>query len=174
MTPLDGCFDVASWNRSIIIKIEGYATLNNSIFFRDFVEEMLKQGFRDFIIDLSACKGMDSTFMGVIASVANLGVEEKEAAPDTKAQTKVTLVNTRPYHQKLLDSLGISCLFCITKQPVQLPTVTMTRLTETKYDPTTRLQVIQQAHKYLASLNQGNTKKFGDFLKLLQQELNSE
>ena len=147
-------FKVASWNENIIVKVMGYATQNNSLFFRDFVENMLKKGYRKFTVDLSSCKGMDSTFMGVL-----IGMVEN-----------VQLINTNRYHRSLLDGLGISRLLSIVKEPVSLPDLKMVTLQETSYDPNRRLKMICDVHQHLAKLNAQNAQMFGEFLRPFDDE----
>lgn len=173
MVKLHGCFHVASWKNSIVIKVEGFATLNNSLFFHDFVDEMLREGFFDFIIDLSSCKGMDSTFMGVLVGVLNFKktmLREPEKY-DFFCDPYVTIVNANTYHHKLLDGLGISQVLSIKTTPVKLPDVEMRTLKEERYDPQKRMKMIQEAHCHLMKLNAKNEKEFGQFLKLLEEEL---
>ena len=167
MAKIRGCFHVAAWDSNILIQVEGYATLNNSIFFKEFVEQMLQKGFRDFIVDLSLCQGMDSTFMGVLVGIKFFfqDTDQSDCYP------RVTLINLTNYHQNLLDTLGISAVLEIKKTPIQLPNIPMTTLQETRPDTKVRLKIIREAHQYLVSLNEKNKKIFTEFLRMLDQEL---
>ena len=95
-----GTFLTASYQSYILIKVEGWAIQNNSLFFKDFIDKMVAVGFHNFVIDLEDCKGMDSTFMGTLLYIIN----------QTKvgANSPITLVNTNDEHRELLKNLGIN------------------------------------------------------------------
>lgn len=160
MPNLPGCFRVAGWNKNIIIVVDGYATQDNSFFFREFVEKMLREGFQNFIIDFSLCKGMDSTFMGVLPGILNFS-----------DKTQLTLVNLSPQLKGLLDGLGLSQILTIKKEKMTLPNVPLETLAEFKYSKEARIKMILEAHKKLVAISPENAQKFGDFIELLSEEL---
>ncbi len=45
------------------------ATLTVAVSFKDFLNVLIEEGSRKFIIDLSSCEYIDSTFLGAIVSV---------------------------------------------------------------------------------------------------------
>jgi len=49
------------------IKISGRANFTSSIDFKVLLNELLAKGFNTFVLDLSECVLMDSTFLGVLA-----------------------------------------------------------------------------------------------------------
>lgn len=165
---MSGSFLVAVWGTKILIQVKGNATLNNSLFFRDFVENMLKEGFQEFIIDLALCKGMDSTFMGVLVGLTK---EVKNSTHTGGTFPQVMLINLKEYHQKLLDNLGISQVLAIHKSPIALPSIPMKTIPEKQYDLQTRVAFIQEAHRSLVSLQSKYQKQFEEFLATLEQEV---
>lgn len=52
------------------VKIVGRANFSTSIDFKALINELEKQGFTCYILDLSECVLMDSTFLGVMAGLA--------------------------------------------------------------------------------------------------------
>ena len=49
------------------IRIIGRANFTSSIDFKALVTELSQRGFQRFVLDLSECVLMDSTFLGVLA-----------------------------------------------------------------------------------------------------------
>jgi anti-anti-sigma factor len=45
------------------------ATLTKAVSFKDFLTLLIEEGAKKFIIDLSSCEYIDSTFLGAIVSV---------------------------------------------------------------------------------------------------------
>mgnify|MGYP003889460409 CR=1 FL=1 len=60
-----GVFDGFSW-----IRCEGKGSFLNSSILKSFADQRLAAGERSLVVDLSACTGMDSTFMGTLAGIA--------------------------------------------------------------------------------------------------------
>ena len=58
---------VFAGNEFIAIRIIGRANLNSTVDFRTLVNELAQKGYRYFILDLSECILMDSSFLGVLA-----------------------------------------------------------------------------------------------------------
>src|SRR5277367_1755719 len=54
-------------NRFACIKISGRANFTSSIDFKNVLTELYQEGFRYFVLELSECILMDSTFLGVLA-----------------------------------------------------------------------------------------------------------
>lgn len=167
---INGRFHIAIWESKILIKVEGFAAQNNSLFFCEFVEKMLQEGFKDFIIDLSCCKSMDSTFMGVLVSV----IRPEPKGNGNEDSTSVTIINSNAYHQKLLDSLGISQVLKIKKTAVTLPDIPMKTIEEKRYDSQARLKIIKEAHQALLAFPSDYQQVFANFVHLLDEELQQE
>ena len=51
------------------IRPEGRGTFLESTIIKNFVERSVADGVSNFVIDLEACPGMDSTFMGMLAGL---------------------------------------------------------------------------------------------------------
>lgn len=61
------------------IRPEGRGTFVESPIVKNFVEASLEEGKTSFVIDLEACAGMDSTFMGMIAGLG-MGFQKRGKA----------------------------------------------------------------------------------------------
>jgi hypothetical protein len=61
---------VALADHVAIVKINGRANFTTSVPFKRLVTELRQHGFESFVLDLSECVTMDSTFLGVLAGTA--------------------------------------------------------------------------------------------------------
>ena len=79
--------------------------------------ELRAKGFSCFVIDLSECGLMDSTFLGVLAG---FGLKMREDG-DAAATGSVTLLNPNSRVTELLENLGVLQLFRITHGELAAP-----------------------------------------------------
>ena len=61
---------VARAGQVVYAQVQGLGNFSNALMFEEFCEAELAQGVNAFLIDLGACEGMDSTFMGVLAGLS--------------------------------------------------------------------------------------------------------
>ncbi|WP_372370380.1 STAS domain-containing protein [Candidatus Uabimicrobium sp. HlEnr_7] len=159
-----GTFFTASYQSHIFIKVEGWAIQNNSLFFKDFVDKMVATGFKDFIVDLENCRGMDSTFMGTLLYIIN--------QVKVSSNSPITLVNTKEVHRELLQNLGIIHILDIRMQNIALPNNKMQKISlDTSFCAKRHIELVKKAHECLVELNDKNKEEFRDFLEILNQEL---
>jgi hypothetical protein len=62
---------VARGSDLVVIRVVGSGNLLLAPALCDFADEQLKAGFRRFVFDLERCRGLDSTFMGVMVGLHN-------------------------------------------------------------------------------------------------------
>ena len=58
---------VAVTEQVALVKVSGRASFNCSVEFKTLVYELRARGYRKFVLDLTDCLIMDSTFLGVLA-----------------------------------------------------------------------------------------------------------
>ncbi len=85
-----------------IVRLVGRGTFKNSGVLKDFAVHALEAGDTSLLIDLGACSGMDSTFMGVIAGLA-MRLRKTPGG-------RVTLANVSDRLSALLSTLGLNLL----------------------------------------------------------------
>jgi len=149
------------------IKIEGRANFTSSIDFRTLVNELLKKNYRYFVLDLSECTLMDSTFLGVLAG---FGLKGSVAKPEP-GNIAIELLNPNERIMELLESLGVLHLFKVAQGPAQSETVdssAMTPACPTKEEVT---RACLEAHQTLMGLNPQNAAKFKDVAAFLAEDL---
>ena len=151
------------------IKVAGRANFACSPDFKTFLNELANKGYRHFIIDLSECVLMDSTFLGVLAG---FGIRlNPEGAP---AEGGIELHNPTPRVAELLDNLGTSHLFRITSEPLKLPEDTTNSTPDSikpSHEQVTRTCL--EAHQTLMSMNPENVARFKDVAQFLAEDLKS-
>jgi anti-sigma B factor antagonist len=156
---------VALFDQVVCIKVSGKANFTCSIDLKKVVTELSQRGRRHFIMDLSECVLMDSTFLGTLAGIGLKFGRNGQANPEG-----VELLNPNPRIADLLESLGVAHLFTIShcnKTPVdEFKPVTT--------EESTRADVTRnclEAHKTLMGVNPDNVQKFKDVAQFLAEDL---
>lgn len=117
----------------------------------------------EFMIDLSQCDYMDSTFMGLI-----VGFNKKFQKASGK---RLEILNPSPECLKLLTSLGIIKLLTIVDNPrTQIPHP-LSKLSKTE-KPTAEL--LLKAHEDLSELSPENEKKFSVLQSILKKQIETQ
>lgn len=159
-----GKFEGFSW-----IRCEGKGSFLNSPAVKEFGESRITNGELCLVVDLEACTGMDSTFMGTLAGLANRLTEKGGALEIADADEK---------NQNSLEDLGLDFLMAI--HPKQAAWMGL----ENKVRDLLKLKVagmtagtvlhtrhILEAHKILSDTNEGNRQKFSGVMETLTSEL---
>jgi anti-sigma B factor antagonist len=182
------------------IKIIGRANFNSSLDFQTLVTELRARDYCCFVIDLTDCVLLDSTFLGVLAG---FGLKLRSAAsgpgaipadaPDQRATlsqpesrpeapaapasgqnapARVTLLNPNPRVLELLENLGVSSLFDITQGELSLPESVETTSHEPAQASREALtRACLEAHQTLMALNPENVARFKDVARFLAEDL---
>src|SRR3989442_8130839 len=80
---------VSVGERTVMMKIAGRANFDSSVNFKTLVNELRQKNYDRYVIDLSECLLMDSTFLGVLAG---FGLKLSSPAA-TQAGAAVELLN---------------------------------------------------------------------------------
>src|SRR5438445_241537 len=99
------------------VKIAGRANFNSSIDFKTLINELRGKGYNYFVLDLSDCLLMDSTFLGVLAG---FGLKMNQP-PGDGSGSGIELLNPNPRVSELLENLGVLHLFRLTQGPLDMP-----------------------------------------------------
>jgi anti-anti-sigma factor len=153
----------------VAVKIAGRANFAFSPDFKTLLNELAEKGYRHFIIDLSNCVLMDSTFLGVLAGIG-LRLNPKGVSPERG----IELLNANERISGLLENLGALHLFKIISGALQLPDDVKT-CTPAPINPTheqiTRTSL--EAHQTLMAMNPENVARFKDVTQFLAEDLRS-
>lgn len=148
----------------VCVKIAGRANFTSSPDFKTLLEELSQKGYRHFIVDLSECLLMDSTFLGVLAGFGmklNTGAEKgiELGAPNSRVL-------------ELLENLGALHLFKVLEGPLTLPGEFKACTPETSnptHEEITRTSL--EAHQTLMAVNPDNVARFKDVTQFLAEDL---
>jgi anti-sigma B factor antagonist len=148
------------------VKIVGRANFTFGPNFKRLLDELSRRGCKRFIMDLSECVLMDSTFLGVLAG---FGLKAKSNAAKNGV---VELLNPNPRLIELLDNLGALPLFKVTTGALELPRdieTCATNATNPTHEQITRTCL--EAHQTLMSVNPNNVARFKDVTQFLAEDL---
>ena len=150
------------------IKITGRANFTTSIPFKCVVNELLARGQRQFILDLTDCVIMDSTFLGALAK---LNMQIRDRAPVSPG-SRMVLLNPSPKIAELLDNLGVLEMFSIRHGKVECPAEYVAAQTGEGEPSKTELSLnCLEAHRTLMAINPQNISKFKDVTRFLEEDL---
>jgi anti-anti-sigma regulatory factor len=151
------------------VKIIGRANFTSSIDFKTLLNELREKGYKYFILELSECVLMDSTFLGVLAGFG-LKMSQDQAATHTGS---IELLNPTPRVTELLENLGVLHLFKLSDGPLSPPQGTETRTHACCANPSKEevSRACLEAHRTLMEINPDNVRRFKDVTQFLAQDL---
>jgi anti-anti-sigma regulatory factor len=149
------------------VKIAGRANFTSSPDFKTLLAELAQKGFGHFIIDLSECVLMDSTFLGVLSG---FGLKlNPSGSPD---KSGVELLNPNARVHELLENLGAIHLFKIISDDLKLTDDVKTCTPESinpSREEITRTSL--EAHQTLMAVSPENYARFKDVAQFLAEDL---
>jgi anti-anti-sigma regulatory factor len=150
------------------VKVIGRATFAASLDFKTLLNELCQKGYLFFVLDLSACSLMDSTFLGVLAGLGlKMSLEQKE-----QGCRLIELYKPNPRITELLESLGVIHLFRITSESPVLPQSTAEHEPlPCNYSKEELTRASLEAHQTLMGMNPGNVARFKDVARFLAEDL---
>jgi anti-anti-sigma regulatory factor len=166
-------FEVARTGDAVYVRVLGLGTMATAPTLKEFVDAMLKQSFRRFVIDLEKCHGVDSTFMGTLLDIATTAREGARPSSDSSdGEAGVLLVNVDDHCRKQLQSVGLDTFIPIRPGKASVPPGVEMRALETRdVASPERLKLILKAHQELVAIDARNKEKFGSFLEGLLKDL---
>jgi len=152
--------------RFVCVKIAGRANFTSSIDFKTLINELRQKGYSYFVLDLSECLLMDSTFLGVLAG---FGLKMSTGSPESSAQP-IELLNANERIVELLENLGVLHLFKLT-QGCAAPAGEAAPVPQAKTDKQEVTRACLEAHKTLMEINPANAARFKDVTQFLAEDL---
>nr|WP_193213359.1 STAS domain-containing protein [Luteolibacter marinus] len=138
---------------------------------KECAESRISAGERCLVVDLEACSGMDSTFMGQLASFSTR--LSKLGAPDG-----MQVAGAGERNRASLEDLGLDCLLEIDPpEAVWRGREAEIRSGLEPYQPghqpdvKERAKHILEAHKTLAGASEENARKFAGVVGILEKEV---
>ncbi len=150
------------------VKIIGRANVAASVDFKTLTEELRQKGYHFFVLDLSECVLMDSTFLGVLAG---FGLKMAHGQPGEHTPP-IELLNPNARITELLESLGVLHLFTVAHHAPATPDSCEAR----EIAPTCKgkeevTRACLEAHQTLMAIDPKNIPKFKDVTAFLAEDL---
>jgi anti-sigma B factor antagonist len=166
MKPSTANLSVAVYEKVAWIRIGGRASFNNSVDFKSLVNGLWQKGCSHFVLDLSECLLMDSTFLGVLAG---LGLKYPHNGDKDPA---FELLNPNARISDLLENLGVVQLFKVVQgAPTVAKPMQPVGNSAGQRDGTEVTRTCLEAHRTLMKVNPDNVPKFKDVTEFLQEDL---
>jgi anti-sigma B factor antagonist len=148
------------------LRLVGRAAAEVAPGFKTLIHRLQDDGIEQYCLDLSECLLMDSTFSGVLAAfTAELG------APTEHRCARITLVNPNKRVIDLLDNLGVLPLVNILTGDGHIhrpgDTQEVASAAPSKAEVT---ECCLEAHRYLVTLSEANRARFGEPLRLMEEQ----
>ncbi|MFC5051212.1 STAS domain-containing protein [Rubritalea spongiae] len=149
------------------IRCEGKGSFANSPRLKDWSDRQLRSGLTHLVVDLEACTGMDSTFMGTMAGIA-MRIARVEGG-------LMEVASANEKNSRSLDDLGLSALMLINppkpswegeEEEIRSSLVELGAA-----GATDNTQHVFDAHQTLVDADDSNTEKFSTVLDCLEAEL---
>lgn len=158
-------FEVARAGEAIYVRVRGLGSMMVAPTLEAFAERAIDEGVRQFVFDLAECTGVDSTFMGLLLTLANNLRDEGQAHP-------CVAINVDDHAQKQISSVGLDAFITIKEGRTKLPSaLKVTELAVTPASDKERLRLMVRTHRELVAADARNKAKFGPFLEGLLAEL---
>lgn len=159
-----GIFEGFTW-----LRCEGKGSFMQSPALKECAEQRQAAGEYHFVVDLEACTGMDSTFMGFLAGLA---------ARVGKQNGWVQIASPGERNRRSLEDLGLDCLLQIA--PLEAPwrghadeirAGLQPFSQERNPDVRERARHVLDAHRTLAGTSQENADRFAGVLQVLEKDV---
>lgn len=159
---------VMAGKRFACVKVQGRANFAASLDFNLLLNQLRERGFKYFVIELSDCALMDSTFLGVLAGFG-LKLSQSNGSQNPGC---VELRNANARISELLENIGVLHLFKTAQgeleSPEQLEAFAHECIAASRQEVT---RTCLEAHKTLIEINPENEARFKDVTKFLAEDL---
>jgi len=149
------------------VRLAGRANFTTSVDFKTLLNELQQKGYSYFILDLTDCTLMDSTFLGVLAGFGlKVGVPQTGGNPG-----HIELFNPNPRITELLENLGVLHLFKIAQGDVNVDKCAPHNHESTNADREEVTRTCLEAHQTLMNIHPDNVSRFKDVAAFLADDL---
>jgi len=156
------------------VRVNGSANHENAACIKEFLSGRFERGWRQFVIDLGGCRGIDSTFIGMLYRLAT---KVAEADPDGV----VDVINPGERNAKSICKLGLDGRIRIDlegKRWLRERELVDENLSKPpgcgSLDRIEHAEFVLDAHEALIAANEENRGRFCDVVEFLRQELEAQ
>lgn len=153
----------------VIVKVTGRANFTIAPYLKQLVDYLDNKNKKlRYIFDMESCITMDSSFLGVLASV---GIKQQ-----INGDGKAVVVNPNQHSRDLIETLGLKYILDVRKS------INMLDLKDADFQThkgksvsrVEQLSIMIEAHEGLININPDNKVEFHDLLDYLNQSLEKE
>ncbi len=155
-------YTFARFEKTLFVRVYGLANLKNAPVLSAFLSNEINDGVVGVYIDLSECRGMDSTFMGTLVGTSNK-LEISDGG--------LVIANPTDHSFRLLEMLGVSTVIPV-RNDVCVPETDFVPLDcDADLSKNQRMEVIRRAHVDLIKLSKENESKFRPIIDAFEKEM---
>ncbi len=166
--PQQPTFLVSAYTEPVVVRVFGKANYLNCNAFREFIEKMIADGKLRFVIDFQECKGMDSTFLGILAGTA---LELRRSEPSGV----LLLCRLSERNHELISNLGLQNLLTIADElPESSDKRERDAFSGLDNEEVCDARKVLEAHENLVEADDLNAAKFQDVIAFLRNQVDGE
>lgn len=152
----------------VIIRVIGTGNFRNSRYLKEAAYELLRERYKDIIIDLAECTSMDSTFLGVLIGLT-LKMKKDIGRP-------ISLVNINKTVYDVLKTLGTLNSFDVVDQPASFDTTfeSIEAAADEHDEAIHKIRHVLEAHENLMEINDENKERFKFVKQALEDDLKNK
>lgn len=164
--PLPPTFLVSAYSDPVVVQIHGKANYLNCNSFREFIAEMVSASKPHIVLDFENCKGMDSTFLGILAGTA---MEMRRQSPPGV----LIICKLGERNHELVCNLGLQNLLTIGED---LPdnSDAAAEFSALKNIEVSAAKNVLNAHENLVKADTENAAKFQDVIAFLRNQVEKQ
>ncbi len=145
------------------VRVVGRGVFLVSHSLKSWLLNQMAKGFTNIIVDISECKTIDSTFMGMLTGVS-IRLKRSGRSP-------LILANVTPHSRRLLETLGLD-KFLRLEDSLELDnTLKWEELSVEFLDKMSTTENMLEAHKQLLDTGTLAEKQFRNVYKMLEDDL---
>ena len=146
---------------NVFTKVNGRASYLNCAPLKEFLHSQVAAGKRSFAIDFEGCSSMDSTFLGILVGVA---LQLRKTDPPGS----MALLQLGERNLDVVRNLGIHRLMSVDNIGSALDFASAKSIESNGDTVLADEELIRDAHKRLAELNENNARMFQDVVGFLE------
>ena len=153
--------------RAVCVKIDGRANFTSSVDFKKLITGLWEKGRHRFVLDLTDCPVMDSTFLGVLAGL----VGQFNNAANGNPRATIELFHSNERIVGSLDNLGVAHCIALVGEAPPAENLVPVEASPASLDKKEISKTCLEAHLTLMSINPDNIPKFKDVAQFLAEDL---
>ena len=182
-----GRIEVARAGDTVIFRVVGLGSVRGAGALWEFAERSMSEGRSRFAVDLGECKGLDSTFLGMLVGLAQRAEERSgpkgtgsgpprggdNVVDPTSPKGWVAVFNCSEANRELFEIVGAD-RYVRFRSVAEMEPIETEALEGGTQSLEERFALVRRAHENLISIDRRNEKRFGEFLRCLAAELAEE